>query len=80
MKERTKGGQMGGRLVRNVCYNSERKIYGYSLKKARHKKKVRPINEAVDVGRDRECEEGEEISVDTRASDINMNALDDGLK
>ena len=60
VKERTKGGQFGGRLVRNVCYNSERKIYGHSLEEARQIKKVRAINEVLDVGRDRECEEGED--------------------
>ena len=53
MKERTKGQQLGGRLVRNICYNSERKKYGYSLEKARQKKKVRPMNEVVDFGRTR---------------------------
>ena len=41
VKERTKGGQLGGRLVKNVCYNSERKIYGHSLEEARQKKKLK---------------------------------------
>ena len=49
-------------------------------KKPGKKKIVRPINEVVNVGRYRECEEGEEISVNTGAGDMNMNAVDDGLK
>ena len=60
VNERTKGGQFEGRFVRNVCYNTERKIYAHSLEEARQKKKVSPINEVVDVGRDREFEEVEE--------------------
>ena len=40
---------------------SKRKIYGHSLEEARQIKKVRAINEVLDVGRDRECEEGEDI-------------------
>ena len=46
-------------------------------KKPGRKRKLRPINEVVDVGRDRECEEVEEESVNTRAHDMNMNAVDD---
>ena len=80
VNERTKEVQFEGRFAWNVCYNTEMKIYPHSLEEARQKKKVRPINEVVDVGRDRECEEGEEISVDTGAGDMNMNAVDDGLK
>ena len=29
------GEELGGRLVKNVCHNSERKIYGHSLEEAR---------------------------------------------
>ena len=79
VKGRTKGGKLGGRSVRNVFYNSEKKIYAHSLEEAGKRKKVRLINEVVDVWRDRECEEVEERSVDTGAGDINMNVVDGGL-
>ena len=59
VKDRTKGGKLEERLARNVCYNSEIKIYGHSLEEARQKKKVGLNNEVVDVGRDGECEERE---------------------
>ena len=61
-----------------VCYNSEN-IWTF-IGRSQAEKKVRPINEVVDVGRDREFEEVKEKSVDTGAGDMNMNAVDDGLK
>ena len=55
------------------------KYMDFQWKMPGRKKKVRPINEVVDVWRDRECEEVEERSVDTGAGDMNMNVVDDGL-
>ena len=70
---------MGGRLVRNECYNTERKIYANSLEEAWKRKKIRPTNEFFAVWRYRECEEAEERSVETGADNMNMNVVDDGL-